>query len=73
MQWFKHTDTTNGEQILSLPTSFSNTNFICLRTMQAWNDKKTVNNMIYATPVANNTIKTFGYNGYENFFFAIGT
>ena len=73
MQWFKHPSIKEGEEIIPLPTSFSSTNFICLRNIQAWNDNKTVNTMIYATPVANNTIKTYGYNGYENFFFAIGT
>lgn len=72
IQWFKHLDTVKGEQILPLPISFSNTNFLCFKILQAYNDNNTKNMQNYAMPVTAQSIKTFGFDGCESFFFAIG-
>ena len=72
MQWFKHLDTVKGDQILTLPTSFSNTNFLCFKILQAYNDNNTNNAQSYAVSHTAQSIKTFGFDGYESFFFAIG-
>ena len=72
MQWLKRTDTKAGEQTVVLPTSFSNTDFLCFKSLQAWNDNATENRYIYSKPVANNAIKIYGAAGYESFIFAIG-
>lgn len=72
MQWFKHLGTKEGEEIIPLPISFSNTNFLCFKILQAYNDNKTLNAQNYAMPVTAQSIKTLGFVGYESFFFAIG-
>ena len=72
MRWFKHLDTVKGEQILTLLTSFSDTNFLCFKILQAYNDIGTKNAQNYAVPYTAQSIKTFGFNGYESFIFAIG-
>ena len=72
MQWFKHLCTKEGEEIIPLPTSFSNTNFLCFKILQAYNGNSTINSQNYAMPVTEQSIKTFGFAGYESFFFAIG-
>ena len=72
MRWFKHLCTKEGEEIIPLPTSFSNTNFLCFKILQAYNDIGTKNAQNYAVPYTAQSIKTFGFNGYESFIFAIG-
>ena len=54
MQWFKHLDTKKGEVILTLPTSFSNTDFLCFKILQAYNDNTTINSQNYAIPAQHN-------------------
>lgn len=72
VQWLKHTDTRNGEQIITLPISFSNTDFVCFKILQAWNSNSTVNNQIHSVPETKQSIKTFGYKGFISYCIAIG-
>lgn len=54
VRWFKHLDTVKGEEILTLPISFSNTNFLCFKILQAYNDNTTINSQNYAIPAQHN-------------------
>lgn len=72
VQWLRRTDIVRGEQTVDLPISFSNTDFLCFKLLQAWNDNSTSNNQTYAMPITEKSIKTFGHVGYKSFIFAIG-